>query len=82
MIGEDLNELLIHKGMMRAIRKLAIKDKLANIEDIALMTTTEVCELILQDYELLYVDDDEEEIGLVKKENIDKVKSLIELISR
>lgn len=46
MTGRDLEDKLHYLGMARGIRKLALKEKLANAEKLAEMTEIEVCDLI------------------------------------
>ena len=80
MTGRDLQENLNYIGMERGIRRLAIKEKLAKTEEVAVMSTNEVCNLIAQEYVIL--SSESEELILVKKENIEKVETLIERIRR
>ena len=80
MVGRDLQEKLNYIGMERGIRKLALKDKLATTEEIATMSELDVCNLICQNYQLVYAEP--EKIGLVKEEDAEKLYSLIEVISR
>lgn len=80
MVGRDLQEKLNYIGMERGIRKLALKDKLATTEEIATMSELDVCNLICQNYQLVYAEP--EKIGLVKEEDAEKLSSLIEVISR
>lgn len=78
--GRELNEKLNYLGMERSIRKLAIKDHPERLEEIATMSMTEVCDLVCEDYELVYEESDS--VGLVKKENAIQLFSLIEFIER
>ena len=80
MTGRDLQENLNYIGMERGIRRLAIKEKLAKTEEVAVMSTNEVCNLIAQEY--VNLSSESEELILVKKENIEKVETLIERIRR
>lgn len=80
MTGRDLSERLCYAGMERAVRKLAIDNKLAPVEKIAIMSQLEVCELIAKKYEMVYVE--EEHIGLVPKEKMAEYNSLVHVISR
>lgn len=78
--GRELNEKLNYFGMERSVRKLAIKDHPERLEEIATMPLTEVCDLVCEDYELVYEESDS--VGLVKKENAIQLFSLIEFIER
>ena len=55
-------------------------DKKATAEEVAIMTQEEVCELIAEDYEIIYANG--ENIGLVREEDWEKVNSMIVNISR
>lgn len=78
--GRELNEKLKYFEMERSVRKLAVKDHPEKLEEIAMMSTTEVCNLVCEDYELVYAES--ESVGLVKKENAIQLFSLIEFIER
>lgn len=80
MTDRELSEKLNYFGMVRGIRKLALDDKLETAENIAVMTELEVCELILQKYEVVYSKSDE--IGLVAKDKIAEYNKLLKVISR
>lgn len=80
MTGRDLSEKLNYTGMEKAIRRLAMKEKLAPVEQIALMSEVEVCDLIVEKYEVVYAES--EELGLVKKDRIKEYNSLVETICR
>lgn len=66
--------------MERAIRKLALDDKLATAEEIAIMSEIEVCELISKEYKVVY--SESEEIGLVHKDKIVEYNNILKVISR
>lgn len=80
MTGRELSEHLTYTGMEIAVRKLAIREHPDKIEKIAIMSELEVCNLIAEDYEILYAKD--EEVGLVKKDDLDKCFELIHMIKR
>lgn len=71
---------LNYLGMDNKIRLLALKDKLATANDLAVMNELEVCNLIVTKYTLVYAED--EEIGLVETEKLDEYKTLVKVISR
>ena len=54
MTGRELEDKLNYLGMERKLRKLALEKKLETAEKIAVMTTTEVCDLVLKEYEVVY----------------------------
>lgn len=80
MVARDLQDKLNYLGMERGIRKLALKEKLATVEEIDTMSELDVCNLICQNYQLVYAES--EKIGLVKNEDVEKLSELIEVISR
>lgn len=80
MNGRDIQDKLNYLGMERGIRKLAIREKLEKPEKIAIMSTTEVCDLIAKEYDIF--SSESEKLTLVKKENVEKVEKLIERICR
>ena len=80
MTGRELSEKLNYFGMVRGIRKLALDDKLATAEEIAVMTEQEVCELILEKYEVVYTES--EQIGFMEKEKYAEYQQHLKEISR
>jgi len=80
MDGRELSEKLHYVGMEKAARQLAIKDKLAPIEELAEMSELEICSLISQNYQLVYAE--KEEVGLVHNDDADEVFSKIKYLSR
>ena len=80
MDGRDLESKLNYLGMSRGIRKIALDDKLASVEELAVMSEVEVCDLVAQNYELVYAEDDE--IGLVPKDKVKELYSMIKVVSR
>ncbi len=80
MTGRELSDKLNYLGMERGIRKLALEDKMETSEKIAVMTTTEVCDLVSKEYEVVY--SESEKIGLVKKDKMEEYKSLVKNITR
>lgn len=80
MDGRTLNDKLNYVGMEKAARKLALKEHPDRMEEIATMTSVEVCTLIAEDYEMVYAES--EEVGLVKKENIPQYGKIIVRLER
>ena len=68
MTGRELSEKLNYLGMERKIRKLALEEKMETAEKIAVMSTMEVCNLVSNEYEIVYSEN--EEIGLTANERI------------
>lgn len=80
MTGRELNDKLNYLGMERKIRKLALEEKTETAEKIAVMSTMEVCNLVSNEYEIVYSEN--EEIGLVHKDNLKEYFALVKIISR
>lgn len=80
MDGRELQNKLYYLGMERGIRRLALDDNLATAEEIAVMSELEVCNLIVEKYEVVYAEN--EEIGLVQKDKMQEYNKLLKIISR
>lgn len=80
MTGKELEDKLNYLGMIRGLRKLALDDKMATAEEIAVMTEIDVCELVVKEYEVVYSENDE--VGLVHKDKISEYNKLVKVISR
>ena len=80
MNGRELSEKLNYTGMEKGVRVLALKEKLATAEEISVMSELDVCELIAEHYEIVFAEN--EEVGLVKKEDKEKLFKMLEIISR
>lgn len=80
MSNSKLYNAVNYTGQEKQLRQLLLSDKKATAEEIALMTREEICELVVEDYEIIYASS--EIIGLVKYENLERVKDMIVEISR
>ena len=80
MDGRELQSKINYLGMSRGIRELALRDNLASADELAVMPDINVCELLAQNYQLVY--SESEEIGLVHNDNAEKLFGMIEVISR
>lgn len=80
MDGRELESKLNYLGMSRGVRKIALDDKLASVEELAVMSEVEVCNLVAQNYQLVYAED--EEIGLVRNDKAKELFGMIKVISR
>lgn len=54
MTGRELREKLIYVGMEKELRKLVIDEKMAKPEEVAVMTAYEVCDLVVEQYAVVY----------------------------
>ena len=80
MTGRELSDKLNYLGMERGITKLALEEKMETAEKIAVMSEVEVCDLVSNEYEVVYSEN--EEIGLVRKDKLKEYESLVKIISR
>lgn len=80
MDGRKLESKLNYLGMSRGIRRIALDDKLASAEELAVMSELEVCDLVAQNYQLVYAEN--EEIGLVHNDKAEELFSMIKVVSR
>ncbi len=80
MTGRELSEKLNYLGMVRGIRKLALEEKMETAEKIAVMSEEEVCDLVSEEYEIVYSEN--EKIGLVRKDKLEEYESLVKIICR
>lgn len=80
MTGRELSEKLLYAGMEEGVRRLALKDKLATAEQIAVMPEIKVCDLIAEKYDVVFWND--EEVFLVPKDKKELYSKLVTIISR
>ena len=80
MTGIELSENLFYKGMQKGARKLVLKDKMASAEDVAIMTQLEVCDLIVEEYEVVMCED--EDILLIPKDKMAEFNKMAVYLSR
>lgn len=72
--------LFEYTGQERDARKLLIDEKIASVEDVAIMSSEDVEEKIRERYEVVAKAD--EEIILVKKEDMEQFDKLVKTLSR
>lgn len=80
MTGRDLSEKLNYLGMEKDIRKLALTEKMATPDEIALLSAVEVCELVAEKYDIVFAESDC--VGLVKEEDAAELYRLLKIIER
>lgn len=80
MNGRDLNDCLLYAGMIRDARKLALKDKMATAEELALMSEPEICDLIVRDYNIIMSED--EKVLLIPKDKMDEFEQMAVYLCR
>lgn len=80
MDARELESKMGYLGMERAARKILIEEKLAKAEEVAIMTCIEVCEKILEHYEVVSCED--EDITIVKSDDMDTYNSIVRVLGR
>lgn len=80
MNGRDLNDRLLYAGMVKDARKLALKDKMATAEELALMSEQEICDLIAQNYDIVMSED--EKVLLIPKDKMDEFEKMAVYLCR
>lgn len=80
MDARTLESKMNYLGMERAARKILLDEKLAEAEEVATMTCVEVCERLLESYEVVACED--EDITIVKKENMKTYNDIVRFLSR
>jgi hypothetical protein len=75
-----MRDLFDYLGQERDARQVLINDKLAKVEDVALMTSEEVSMMICEHYEVVSKED--EQIILMKKEDMDKFRKMAIYLNR
>lgn len=80
MTERELREKLIYVGMEKELRQLVMDEKMAKPEEVAVMTDSEVCDLVVERYAVVYAES--EEIGLVRKNRLDEYYAMLKRIMR
>lgn len=80
MTGRDLCSELLYTGMEKGLRKLALREKMASAEDIAIMSTLEVCDLVVQKYCVVMSED--ECVLLIPKDKMEEFNEMAVYLKR
>lgn len=80
MDARTLESKMNYLGEEKAARKILIEDGLAKPEEVAIMTCVEVCQKLLENYEV--VSCEEEDITIVKKEDMETYNSIVKILER
>ncbi len=80
MDARTLESKMNYLGMEKAARKILVDEKLAKAEDVAMMTCVEVCEKLLETYEVVSCEN--EDITIVKKEDMKTYNNIVKFLSR
>ncbi len=80
MTGRELTGKLLYIGMEKDARRLALRDKMAPAEEIAVMSEIEVCNLIVEKYEVVMCEI--ENILLIPKDKMEEFNQMVVYLSR
>ncbi len=80
MTGRELTDKLFYIGMEKDARKLALRDKMVPAEEIAVMSEIEVCDLIVEKYEVVMCES--EDILLIPKDKMKEFNQMAVYLSR
>lgn len=80
MTGRELADKLFYIGMEKDARKLALRDKMASAEEIAVMSEIEVCDLIVKKYDVVMCES--EDILLIPKDKMKEFNQMAVYLSR
>ena len=80
MDARELNSHVMYTGMERDARAILLKDNLVTAEDVALMTSLDVFERLLEKYEVIMCE--QESILLIDKKNMEEFNSMAVYLSR
>lgn len=80
MEARTLESKLNYFGMEKAARRILIEEKLAAAEEIAMMTSVDVCSKLLETYEVVACES--ENVTIVKKEDLATYNSITKFLSR
>ena len=80
MDARELNNHVMYAGMERDARAILLKDNLATAEDVALMTSLDVFERLLEKYEVSVCE--EEDILLIDKKKMKEFNKMAVYLRR
>lgn len=80
MTGRELDNKFLYIGMEKDARRLALRDKMAPAEEIAVMSGIEVCNLIVEKYEVVMCES--ENILLIPEDKMTEFNQMAVFLSR
>lgn len=80
MDARELNNHIMYTGMERDARAILLKDNLATAEDVALMTSLDVFERLLEKYEVIMCE--KEDILLIDKKKMKEFNKMAVYLRR
>ena len=80
MNARELNSHVMYTGMEKDARAILLKDNLATAEDVALMTSLDVFERLLEKYEVIMCEQDN--ILLIDKKKLEEFYKMAVYLAR
>ena len=80
MDARELNSHVMYTGMERDARAILLKDNLATVEDVAMMTSLDVFDRLLEKYEVIMCE--EQDILLIDKKKMEEFNKMAVYLSR
>ena len=80
MDARELNRHVRYTGMERDAREILLKDNLATVEDVAIMTSLDVFDRLLEKYEVIMCE--EQDILLIDKKKMEEFNKMAVYLSR
>ena len=80
MDARELYSKINYFGMEKDMRKLLIEEKIRKAEELATMTSVEVCDALLKYYEVVSCED--ECIAIVKQKDVKTYYSIVKYLQR
>lgn len=80
MDARELNSHVMYTGMERDARAILLKDNLATAEDVAMMTSLDVFDRLLEKYEVIMCE--EQDILLIDKKKMEEFNKMAVYLSR
>ena len=80
MDARELNSHVMYTGMERDAREILLKDNLATVEDVAMMTSLDVFDRLLEKYEVIMCE--EQDILLIDKKKIEEFNKMAVYLRR
>ena len=80
MDARELNSHVMYTGMERDARAILLKDNLATAEDVAMMTSLDVFDRLLEKYEVIMCE--EQDILLIDKKKMEEFNKIAVYLSR
>ena len=80
MDARELNSHIMYTGMERDARAILLKDNLATAEDVAMMTSLDVFDRLLEKYEVIMCE--QQDILLIDKKKMEEFNKMAVYLSR